>query len=144
MQLPGMSDSELDDFLKQGAWVSKLGTHNPDGTIRITPLWYEATDGVIRFNTFEDTDAVRNLRRDPGASLLVDNTEFPYRGVHFIGEAEVDDEASSPEAMAEMFARYLGGYDPALDYANQLVSAGKRVFVRFRPADRVTWDFTKG
>ncbi len=144
MQVPGMSDSEVENFLRQGTWVSKLATHNPDGSVRITPMWYQVTDGVIRFNTWENTDAVTNLRRDARASLLIDNTDFPYKGVHYVGEAEVDAEASPPEAIAEMFARYRGGYDQALEYANQLVAAGERVFIRFRPAEQVTWDFSKG
>lgn len=144
MQVPGLSDEELDAFLREGAWVAKVATHNEDGTIRITPLWYEVEDGGLRFNTWERTEAAANLRRDPRASVLVDSTEQPYMGVHFTGEAEVDTEASTPEQIGEMFARYRGGYQPAVEYAQALTGMGKRVFIHFEPTDSVTWDFSKG
>ncbi len=143
MQLPGMSEEELGSFLQE-PWIAKLGTLNPDGSIQMTPLWFEKTNDVFRFNTWEDTDAARNLQRDSRASLLIDSTEFPYRGVHYTGEAEVDTKESDPEEIAEMYERYRGDYETALEYANELTSFGKRVFIRFRPSEKVTWDFSKG
>jgi PPOX class probable F420-dependent enzyme len=143
LKTPDLTEDELAAFLKEGNWIAKLATHNPDGTIRMTPLWYEATDNGIRFNTWEATDAARNLQRDPRASVLIDSFSFPYRGVHFTGRGEVDDEESPVDEIAEMFAPYRGGYDAALEYAKMLADAGKRVFVRFRPHSTVTWDFSK-
>lgn len=143
MELPAMSDQELESFLQE-PWVAKLATLNPDGSIQMTPLWFEKTDGGFRFNTWEKTDAAQNLQNDSRASLLIDSTEFPYRGVHYTGEAEVDNEASDAEEIAEMYERYRGDYETALEYANDLTSMGKRVFIRFRPDEKVTWDFGKG
>ncbi len=100
-------------------------------------------DGTISLNTYEDNVHVRNIRREPRGALLIDSSDQPYRSIHFNGEGTVLDEASTPDAIARLYERYLGGIDAATQYGEQLVAGGKRVTIRFRPDRQRTIDFGK-
>ena len=87
MKLPPLTAEELEPFVKQGRWIAKLATQNQDHSMRITPLTYGVEDAEIVFSTWENSDAVRNIRRDARASVLIDKADPPYAGVHYTGRA---------------------------------------------------------
>ena len=132
--------------------MAVLATKNADGTLRMTPLTFEAQDdGIIRFNTFENSAAVKNLRRDQQCSVLVDATApwpdgpDPGYGVHYWGAAVVEGPKNDVQGMGAMFARYAdGNEDKARAYAEVLVSYGDRVYINFTPDRDVNWDFRMG
>ena len=71
MQTPPLSEEARADLFQQPL-TAVLATKNADGTLRMTPLVFEAQDdGTIKFNSFENSAAVKNLRRDPACSVLV-------------------------------------------------------------------------
>jgi PPOX class probable F420-dependent enzyme len=142
MKAPKMSADEVEEFLK-ASWVAKIATTNEKGTIRITPIWYEDHGSYILMNTNAGTDLVRNLRRNKSASLLIDSEPRPpSRGVHFIGEAEVDATPSAPDDVITLWARYLASKEQAAQYRQRLQNQA-RVFVRFYPKERITFDYAK-
>ena len=146
MRLPPLTDQELMPFLQEGLWVAKLATYNKDGSIRMTPLTYATSeDGEIIFSTWQNSDAVRNVRRDGRASVLIDKADQPYAGVHYTGHAETGPETSTPEEHAQRFGRYIGDADQAAKWYENLTSLrlGERALIRFRPSTMVTWDFSK-
>jgi hypothetical protein len=139
-----LNENDLAGLLKQPL-VGKLATQSSKGEIRISPVWFGAEpDGSILMNTFEDSGMVKNIGSNPKCSLMVDTTEFPYIGVHYWGTASVEGPANDVEGMARLFASYRGGEQVATEYAKQLISWGKRVYVRFRPQRNTTWDFRQG
>ena len=143
MRLPGLTDAEIKEWLAQPN-IARLGTVNRDGTPRVTAMWYlPEDDGSITLNTYEDNVHVRNIVRDGRVALLIDSSDPPYKSVHYNGEAEVADEAASAEEIGRLYERYLGGSEPATEYGRNLVSAGKRVNVRFRPQRQHSIDFGK-
>lgn len=146
MKLPPLMDDELQTFLREGLWVAKIATHNPDGSIRMTPLTYAVDDnGDVLFTTWQDSDAVRNLGRDPRASVLIDKVDEPYAGVHYTGHAQATSEPPDAEEYVRHFGRYLG--DPAEAAATYKIltslGLGDRARIRFHPEREVTWDFAK-
>ena len=146
MKLPPLTDDELQAFLREGLWVAKIATHNPDGSIRMTPLTYAVDDnGDVLFTTWQNSDAVRNLGRDDRTSVLIDKVDEPYAGVHFTGHAEATPEPTDPEEYALHFGRYVGDRDSAVESYNILTSLGlgDRARIRFHPERTVTWDFSK-
>jgi hypothetical protein len=141
MKLAPLSKPGLDELLRQPL-VAKLGTSSPSGAIRITPIWFSAeADGSFLLNTFEDSAPVKNLRRDPKCSLLIDSRDWPYFAVHYWGRGEVEGPKDDAEGIAKMFAPYVGSADGATDYAKTLISYGTRVYIRFRPEREVSYDF---
>ncbi|MBA3887618.1 MAG: pyridoxamine 5'-phosphate oxidase family protein [Acidobacteria bacterium] len=145
MKLPPLTDQELKPFLEEGFWVAKLATTNEDGTIRITPMTYAVDDGDIVFSTWENSDAVRNARREGTASVLIDKSDQPYAGVHYTGHVQVLGKDITAEQYGDWFQRYVGDYDQAVESYKYLVGLGigERAFIRFHPTKTVTWDFAK-
>ena len=146
MRLPPLTDDELLTFLREGLWVAKIATYNRDGSIRMTPLTYAVDDdGGVLFTTWQNSDAVRNLGRDPRASVLIDKVDEPYAGVHYTGHAEVTPEPPDPQEYARHFGRYVGDRDEAVEAYKILTSLGlgDRARIRFHPERTVTWDFAK-
>jgi hypothetical protein len=109
-------------------------------------MQYGTDAGDVVFSTWKNSAAVRNVRRDKEASVLIDRAEAPFAGVHYTGTAEVlaDDEAGA-EDYGRWFQRYIGSYDEAVASYNFLVALGigERAFIRFRPSRQITWDFAK-
>jgi Pyridoxamine 5'-phosphate oxidase len=146
VRLPPLTDEELTQFLREGLWVAKIATLNEDGSIRMTPLEYAVgEDGDIIFSTWRNSDAVRNLRRDSRASVLIDRPDHPRAGVHYTGQAQAGPEIITPEEYAQLFGRYVGSLDDAARRYENITSLGlgQRAYIRFRPAAVITWDFGK-
>jgi hypothetical protein len=145
MQVPPLNDNDLEGLLKQPL-VAKVGSHGRGDEIRVTPIWFgPEADGSILMSTFEDSALVRNVRRNPKCSIAIDSRDWPYIGVHYWGTAEVEGPENDAGAIGKLFAKYFDGdVAAATDYGNQLIGWGKRVFVRFRPSRKTTWDFRQG
>lgn len=141
MKLKPLDDASLKELLSQPI-VAKLATASRRGDIRITPIWFRADpDGSIVLNTFEDSAPVRNIRRDPKCSLLIDSRDWPYYASHYWGTATIEGPENDVAGIASMFTPYVGTLEGATDYAKTLISYGKRVYIRFRPARSVSYDF---
>jgi hypothetical protein len=145
MKLPPLTAEELEPFVKQGRWIAKLATQNRDRSMRITPLTYGVEGAEIVFSTWENSDAVRNIRRDGRASVLIDKADAPYAGVHYTGRAHAQPETTTPEEHGKLFGRYSSSEDQAAAEYRYLTSLGlgDRAEIRFRPEKTVTWDFNK-
>lgn len=53
----------------------RLATLDEDGYPRITPLWFLWEDGVFYMTSVEGRRHLRNLQRDPRASICIDTEE---------------------------------------------------------------------
>lgn len=151
MQTPPL-DGAARAALLQMPVTAVLGSMNPDGTVRMSVLTFAAQDdGSILFNTFENTAAVRNLRRDARCSVLVHATApwpdgvDPGYGVHYWGTAVVEGPRNDADGMAAFYARYVDGNgEKARAYSDMLLGYGDRVYVRFTPDRDVNWDYRMG
>jgi PPOX class probable F420-dependent enzyme len=112
------------------------------------PMWYVLRDGEVWVWTYAKSQKVRNLERDPRATLLVETgTEYvELRGVQIEAEAElVRDPDRVAEFGAELTVRYSEGIESVEgDAAAALrAQAAKRVAIRFAPVRVATWDHRK-
>jgi PPOX class probable F420-dependent enzyme len=125
--------------------VSTLG---PRGWPHSMPMWYVLRDGEIWTWSYAKAQKVRNLERDPRATLLVE-TGFEYtelRGVQIEAEAElVRDPDRVFEFGKELTVRYTEGIDSIEGDAAAAMQAqaAKRVAIRFRAVRTATWDHRK-
>jgi PPOX class probable F420-dependent enzyme len=124
--------------------VSSLGR---DGWPHSMPLWYVLREGEIWIYTYAKSQKVKNLERDPRATLLVE-TGHEYgelRGVQIEAEAEIQRELEPVyEVGKQLTMRYSGGAALSEDAAEALkAQARKRVAVRFKPVRIATWDHRK-
>jgi PPOX class probable F420-dependent enzyme len=125
--------------------VSSIG---PRGWPHSMPMWYVVRDGEIWVWTYAKSQKVRNLERDPRATLLIE-TGHEYtelRGIQIEAVAElVRDAARVVDYAKEMTVRYAEGIETVEgDAAAALeAQAPKRVAIRFEPKRAATWDHRK-
>jgi PPOX class probable F420-dependent enzyme len=145
-----MSDEEVSAFLDEQRTVT-CATNGKDGFPHLMPLWYVVgEDGVMQAWTYARSQKVRNLERDPHATLQVEAGEEyqELRGVMFKCDVEIIRETERvAEVGLAIFTRYAGGGDPDNldDAVREMVSkqASKRVALRFTERERATWDHRK-
>jgi len=142
-----LTESERAELLdsERVAVVSSLG---PRGWPHSMPMWYVVRDGEIWIWTYAKSQKVRNLERDPRATLLIETgTEYvELRGIQIEAEAElIRDPERVAEFGAELTVRYSEGIDSVEGDAAEALraQAAKRIAIRFRPIRVATWDHRK-
>jgi PPOX class probable F420-dependent enzyme len=115
-----MTDEEVRGFLSAlPARTGKLATVRADGRPHVAPVWFDVDDDAewcLVFNTGEATVKARNLRRDPRASLCVDDQRPPFSFVVVEGVVEISDDLDQVRRWAERIGgRYMGA-DRAEEY----------------------------
>jgi PPOX class probable F420-dependent enzyme len=125
--------------------VSSVG---PRGWPHSMPMWFVVREGEIWVWTYAKSQKIRNLERDPKATLLVETgTEYTeLRGIQIEAEAElVRDPERVAEFGVELTLRYAEGIESVEgDAAAALrAQAAKRVAIRFEPVRVATWDHRK-
>ena len=106
-----MTDGRVRAFLaSEPPHTGTLATVRADGRPHVAPVWYALDgDGSILFNTGESTVKGRNLRRDPRASLCVDDERPPFSFVVVEGTVEISDDLREVHRWAtEIGGRYMG------------------------------------
>ncbi len=139
-----MSDAELAGFLDRELVVS-CASIGPDGWPHVMPLWFVVRDGALWVWTYATSQKVRNLERDPRATLLLEAGERyeELRGAMFKTRAEFERDPELVTALGlAIYARY---YDELPHEVHQTVvrQAPKRVGIRFGLDSRATWDHRK-
>jgi PPOX class probable F420-dependent enzyme len=140
-----MSDEEVADFLDAQRTVI-CATNGRDGWPHLMPLWYVVRDGRLWSWTYAKSQKVRNLERDPRASLQVEaGDEYEQlRGVMLQCETTIHRATGDVAALGiEIFERYTGGPLAEDVRAMVLAQAAKRVAMEFVEHARVTWDHRK-
>ena len=141
-----MTEDETRAFLEAGRDL-QVASIDADGTPHLVTMWYEIVDGDLCFWTYGKSQKVVNLRRDPRLTVLV-ATGAVYeelRGVSISGSAEIH-EPGTPEVLAfglVLFEKYWGPVDDELVRAGVEAQSKKRVMIRVRPTNTVTWDHSK-
>jgi len=141
-----MTGDEVDTFLA-GRHTMNLATVNHDETIHLVAMWYGfLADGTVGFETFERSQKVQNLRRDPKVTALVEaGDSYPtLQGVELVGAMEITDDR---DTLLTIAVSVLERYHPEITPDDRLAAAEmvvrKRVALLLRPERTVTWDHRK-
>ena len=139
-----MTEQEVDEFLL-GRHTMSLATINHDDTVHLVAMWYGFLEGCVAIETKTKSQKVRNLRRDPRMTCMVEEGDSyeELRGVELVGTAEI---VEAPERMWEMgvnlFERYQGTYTEEMrPYVEAMLH--KRVVVKLHVDRVVSWDHRK-
>lgn len=140
-----MSEEETLAFLDEQR-VVVCATNGHDGFPHLMPLWYVVRDGRLWAWTYAKSQKVRNLERDPRATLQVEQgVEYQeLRGIMLRTEVTLHREMDDVTALGiEIFRRYTGG--EAQDLREMVAQqAAKRVGLEFvEVGPRATWDHRK-
>ena len=142
-----MSPAEQLELLESER-VVVVSSNGPRGWPHSMPMWFTLRDGEIWIWTYAKSQKVRNLERDPRATLLIETgTEYvELRGIQIEAEAEiVRDPKAVFEFGKELTVRYAEGIDSIEgDAARALqAQAAKRVAIHFKPVRVASWDHRK-
>jgi PPOX class probable F420-dependent enzyme len=142
-----LSEADQRDLI-EGERTVVVSTLGPRGWPHVMPLWYVPREGEIWTWTYAKSQKVRNLERDPRATLLIE-TGFEYgelHGVQIEAEAElIRDTDQIVEFAKELTIRYSDGIESVEgDAAAALqAQAPKRVAIHFHPKRVASWDHRK-
>jgi PPOX class probable F420-dependent enzyme len=141
-----MSDDEVAAFLDEQRVVI-CATNGPRGWPHLMPLWYAIRAGELWAWTYAKSQKVRNLERDPRATLQVESGEQyqELRGVMIEASTVVHGELELVTAFGmELYARYSGSGQAGAEFEGVVrAQAAKRVALRFVPERVATWDHSK-
>ena len=140
-----MTPPEVAAFLEQQKVVI-CATNGHRGWPHLMPLWYTVRGGDIWAWTYAKSQKVRNLERDPRATLQVEDGEQyqELRGVMIEAETVVHRETDLvADFGAELFTRYgTGATGPEFLEAIR-AQAAKRVALQFVAQRTASWDHRK-
>jgi hypothetical protein len=146
-----MSDDELLAFFEIERTVV-CATNGVRGWPHLMPLWYVVRDGELWAWTFAKSQKVRNLERDPRATLQVEagETYDQLRGVMIEAETTIHRELETVTALGvELMLRYAPPEALADDAARAGVESGvahqapKRVALQFTAVRTSSFDHRK-
>jgi nitroimidazol reductase NimA-like FMN-containing flavoprotein (pyridoxamine 5'-phosphate oxidase superfamily) len=148
-----MTPEEVDAFLRE-PHIGRLATVREDGFPHLTPVWPMWDGKLLSFALGENRIHIRNLKRDPRATVLIDEDWRPREKVYSAGAAAVGLRGgvtilsleASEEPLEQMFIdhanKYLDGADGDSDYWN--TESGERYHVCYlEPSIIINWDFRK-
>jgi PPOX class probable F420-dependent enzyme len=144
-----LTDAEIEDFLGSQMKV-QVATVGPDGAPHLTTLFYVLDEGRIVFWTYGSSQKVRNLRRDPRVTCLVEDgvDYFELRGVSITGKAELVRDPDRIRAIGSAVAARMVGADSfeelgEIGRTQVERQVSKRVGVVVHPEHIATWDHHK-
>jgi PPOX class probable F420-dependent enzyme len=142
-----LDQGELRELLEQEriAVVSSIG---PRGWPHSMPLWFVPREGEIWIWTYAKSQKVRNLERDPRATVLVEagHEYSQLRGASIEAEATIHRDPETVLGFAEeLTVRYAEGISSVGGDAREglRAQAPKRVAIQFRAIRTASWDHRK-
>jgi PPOX class probable F420-dependent enzyme len=127
---------DLGDLLDEPL-VAVLATLRTDGSVLLSPVYYEWREGGFNVWVEQQNVKARHLRRDPRATILVAESDPPLRAIEVRGLARFIEQGVSETAL-RIAARYLGEEEAAADVE---ALRGADVIVRIEPGDIRVWDY---
>ncbi|MET4430352.1 PPOX class F420-dependent oxidoreductase [Mycolicibacterium sp. 624] len=84
-----------------------LATVRPDGTVQVSPMWFEWDGEVLRLNTRPQQQRYRNMKAHPQVALSIIDPDNPFRYLEVRGIVE----EFIPDPTGEHYMRLNAVYD---------------------------------
>ena len=133
-----LTADDVADLLEEPL-VAILATRRADDTTMLSPVWFEWRDGG--FNVWaspSDKGKVRHIERDPRVSIVVANSDWPYKGIEVRGEARLSEDGFF-DVLGRTARRYFGE-DVGAGFAASFTKPG--VVIRIEPGTLRAWDYS--
>jgi PPOX class probable F420-dependent enzyme len=134
----GELTDELRSFLGERRYAV-LATHDPDGGIHLTPIWFLFEDDCFCFASSSGGRKVKNLERSSSASVVVDAREpGRERWVSASGPVEILRDGEAQLINARIRRRYLApkALEGPIEAA---LAASDNVTLRLAPTSWRSW-----
>jgi PPOX class probable F420-dependent enzyme len=121
--------------------IAGLATHNDDGSIHLTAVWFLYETGRIYIGTQSQTRKARNLRARPCTSLMVDVREpGAERGVTAAGTATLVSGTRAAEIITRIHRRYLSAAALSDPRVGPVFASMDDVAIELVPKKWTSWD----
>jgi PPOX class probable F420-dependent enzyme len=139
-----MSDQERRKFLAEEHSLA-CATVGPNGRPHLIQLWYLPDGDQIVCWTYAKSQKVRNLERDPRATLQIEagDSYDELRGVMLECDVEIERDPRRVLEAGIALAAYHSGEPDEQTSAGIARQAPKRVVLRFTPTRIASWDHRK-
>ncbi len=95
------------DLFNKRAFAS-LATLMPNGDVQVTPVWVDAENGDVVFNSARGRLKDKNVRRDPRVTLTLIDPDNPYRYLEVRGRVVDITEKGADQHIDKLAKKYLG------------------------------------
>lgn len=121
--------------------VGVLATIEPDGAVHAIPIWYASEGEAIVFATGSPSRKVRNLRRDPRATLVLHDSRpgAEVCGASIRGRVELVEGAGATPLVELVHRRYVTPAGKLLPSVGLFLGSDD-VAIRLLPDSAFTWD----
>ncbi len=85
-----------------------IATVMSDGSPQVTPVWFDAEDGLVRINTARGRTKDRNLKPGVKVALSIQDPDDPYRQVQIRGTVIEETEKGASDHIDALSKKYLG------------------------------------
>jgi PPOX class probable F420-dependent enzyme len=121
--------------------IGVLATIEPDGSVHAVPMWLAPSAGAILLATGSRSRKVRNLERDPRATLVLHDSRSgaDVCGASMRGRVELVRGEPARPLVEQVHGRYVTDAGLILPEVRDFLSYDD-VAVRFIPEAAVTWD----
>jgi len=134
-----LTAADVADLLEEPL-VAVLATRRPDDSILLSPVWFEWRDGGFSvWASPNDKGKIRHIERDPRVTIVVANSDWPYKGIEVRGEARLSADADEFYGVLRRTARRYFGEDAGAGFAESFTKPG--VVIRIEPGDLRAWDY---
>lgn len=140
-----LTEDEQKAFLDEG-WTLEVASNGPRGYPHLVAMWYVIVDGMVHFTTFGKSQKIVNLKRDPKITAMLESGKKyeELKGLVIEGEAEIiEDTPFTAKIMGLVGEKYNGIPLPMETSEQAMKAASKRVAVRIKPVNIISWDHAK-
>ncbi len=139
-QMPSLTQDEIEIFLSRPL-IARLGTINDDGTIHLAPVYFKYDKNEFILGTQNASRRVRNIKRNPNVTLLIDDTNPPFKAVLVYGKAvlDYDNVVQKRTVIFEQFETK----EEAIQTAEGICNKWSSVVIRIKPDRIVSFDYSK-
>ena len=127
--------------LLEARLIANLATFNADGSVHLVAMWFLWDGDAILSPTSATTRKARNLRRDPRATVMVDDSRggFDLRGVTLVCDVEIVTAPESLELNRRIHRKYVTERGLELDPVRRYLATDD-VTLRLRSRAVSSWD----
>jgi PPOX class probable F420-dependent enzyme len=121
--------------------IGVLATIEPDGSAHAVPMWFAPTEAALLLATGSRSRKVRNLERDPRATLVLHDSRpgAEVCGASLRGDVELVRGSAATPMIERVHSRYINERGYSLPQVREFL-ASDDVALRFVPQVAVTWD----
>ena len=134
-------DDALAGELLGARLIATLATLNADGSIHLVAMWFLWDGEAVLIPTSRTTRKVRNVERDPRATVMVDDSRggFDLRGLTLVGQAEIVRGETALELNRSIHEKYVTAEGLSLEAVRRYLSTDD-VTIRVTPQRASSWD----